>query len=147
MKIKTSELSGPALDRAVAKARGMVHAPIRGKGTVRADGVWADALGGGVIGYVFSDDYTAWIEKCDSYPWFSYQQVWHPSTNWAQGGPILEQEKIDLFYYNAICVWQAQCVVASKDFSVFGSTPLITAMRCYVTSNLGDEVEVPEELL
>ena len=27
-----------------------------------------------------------------------------------------------------------------------GSTPLIAAMRCYVASKLGDEVEVPEEL-
>ena len=28
----------------------------------------------------------------------------------------------------------------------FGPTPLIAAMRCYVASKLGDEVEVPEEL-
>lgn len=28
-----------------------------------------------------------------------------------------------------------------------GPTPLIAAMRCYVASKLGDEVEVPEELL
>jgi hypothetical protein len=28
----------------------------------------------------------------------------------------------------------------------FGPTPLIAAMRCYVASKLGDEVEVPNEL-
>ena len=28
----------------------------------------------------------------------------------------------------------------------FGKTKLIAAMRCYVASKLGDEVEVPEEL-
>jgi len=28
-----------------------------------------------------------------------------------------------------------------------GDTPLIAAMRCYVASKLGDEVDVPEELL
>jgi hypothetical protein len=27
-----------------------------------------------------------------------------------------------------------------------GPTPLIAAMRCYVQSKLGDEVEAPEEL-
>jgi hypothetical protein len=27
-----------------------------------------------------------------------------------------------------------------------GPTPLIAAMRCYVASKLGDEVEIPEEL-
>jgi len=29
----------------------------------------------------------------------------------------------------------------------FGPTPLIAAMRCFVASKLGDEVDVPEELL
>jgi hypothetical protein len=28
-----------------------------------------------------------------------------------------------------------------------GPTPLIAAMRCYVASKLGDEVEIPEELI
>jgi len=27
-----------------------------------------------------------------------------------------------------------------------GPTPLIAAMRCYVASKLGDEVEIPQEL-
>jgi hypothetical protein len=29
----------------------------------------------------------------------------------------------------------------------FGDTPLIAAMRCFVASKLGDEVDVPEKLL
>ncbi|MNW06473.1 hypothetical protein D3C71_2028910 [compost metagenome] len=28
-----------------------------------------------------------------------------------------------------------------------GPTPLIAAMRCYVASRVGDEVDLPEELL
>jgi hypothetical protein len=28
----------------------------------------------------------------------------------------------------------------------WGDTPLIAAMRCFVTSKLGDEIEIPEEL-
>ena len=33
------------------------------------------------------------------------------------------------------------------DEEYFGPTPLIAAMRCYVASVLGDEVEVPDETL
>ena len=30
--------------------------------------------------------------------------------------------------------------------ATFGPTPLIAAMRCYVSGKLGDEVDIPEEL-
>ena len=29
----------------------------------------------------------------------------------------------------------------------YGPTPLIAAMRCFVASRLGDEVDIPEDLL
>jgi hypothetical protein len=29
---------------------------------------------------------------------------------------------------------------------MYGPTPLIAAMRCYVEAKLGDEVEIPKEL-
>jgi hypothetical protein len=32
------------------------------------------------------------------------------------------------------------------DDEFFGPTPLFAAMRCYVASKLGDEVDVPEDL-
>ncbi len=73
-----------------------------------------------------------------------------PSTNWAQGGPIVEQhiaafteESDDQVrahakpYLMAIGVYRHQAV---------GTTKLIAAMRCYVASKLGETVEVPEEL-
>jgi hypothetical protein len=28
----------------------------------------------------------------------------------------------------------------------YGPTPLIAAMRCYVASKMGDEIELPEEV-
>ena len=34
-----------------------------------------------------------------------------------------------------------------KTADLIGPTPLIAAMRCFVASHLGDEVNVPEELL
>jgi hypothetical protein len=44
-----------------------------------------------------------------------------------------------------ICVGSASNY-DSIDCVAFGPTPLIAAMRCYVISKLGDEVEVPDEL-
>jgi hypothetical protein len=58
------------------------------------------------------------------------------STDWAQGGPIIEREKIELDEYEG--TWHA--------FGYHGPTPLIAAMRCYVASKLGDEIELPEGL-
>jgi len=99
MNIKTSELTGVDLDRAVAHALG---APDDGNGL----------------------------------PCYS--------TDWAQGGPIIEREKITVEYTGDPDTWCA-CIMADQE--VYGPTPLIAAMRCYVASKLGDEVEIPEELI
>lgn len=116
--MKTSELTGAALDWAVAKC----------------EGVNAEAF---CLYYEPTE-----VSDYDShnYPEFHY------STIWAQGGPIIEREKI--------CPCPSDHPVGERwnatDFSghvtAFGPTPLIAAMRCYVASKLGDEVEIPEEL-
>ena len=75
------------------------------------------------------------------------------SSEWAQGGPIIEREGISLRY---LCVtddpfrWaatQKPTIKNVKPGSVYGPTPLIAAMRCVVAANLGDEVDVPDELV
>jgi hypothetical protein len=67
-----------------------------------------------------------------------------PSTDWSQGGPIIEREGIYLVPdYNG--GWNSTTRKRRGDYS--GPTPLIAAMRCFVASRLGDEVDVPEELL
>ena len=71
---------------------------------------------------------------------------WNPSGDWAQGGPIIEREMIDLSYYGDIPGWAAYIGRLVKKPGQ-GPTPLIAAMRCYVASQLGDEVDVPEELV
>ena len=63
------------------------------------------------------------------------------STDWALAGPIIEREKIELTHDGF--EWWAR-IWADEDYE--GPTPLIAAMRCYVASVLGDEVEVPDEL-
>ena len=67
-----------------------------------------------------------------------------PSTDWAQGGPIIEREKLDLWW----CKGNQFYTSTHQDGTTVedGPTPLIAAMRCYVASKLGDEVEIPEEL-
>jgi len=66
-----------------------------------------------------------------------------PSTNWSQGGPIIEREKIDVWTH-AGKEWAASVDKGRNEFK--GSTFLIAAMRCFVTSKLGDEIEIPEAM-
>lgn len=63
------------------------------------------------------------------------------SSSWAQGGPIIERSGINTTHCNGR--WEA---VATGYYGQ-GPTPLIAAMRCYCCSKLGDEVEVPDELV
>ena len=71
-----------------------------------------------------------------------YVYRWHQS--WAQGGPIIEQEGMDLEFrpMGSMHEW----VALNENWFCGGPTPLIAVMRCYVASKLGDEVEIPEEL-
>jgi len=69
--------------------------------------------------------------------------TYNPSGDWMQGGPIIEREKVELFIRDE--KWFAYSSNSTpEDF--YGETPLIAAMRCYVASKLGDEVEIPTEL-
>lgn len=117
MKIKTSELTGVALDWAVVKSGS-------GKGDV-----WNFIAGHADYG------------------------MYHYSTDWARGGTVIERGRIDLYYSTEKRLWSAamwqdvpgggQLMFKQTDCP----TPLIAAMRCYVASKLGDEVDVPKELL
>ena len=84
----------------------------------------------------------------------SYSKVW------AKGGPIIEREKIAVLppvvrriaaerHAFPVNYWRAMIQRDENEPAIrgYGPTPLIAAMRCYVASRLGEEVEVPEELL
>lgn len=71
---------------------------------------------------------------------------WIPCTDWAQGGPIIEREGIDLASPSPIAPeWCAMFWRLSNKQS--GPTPLIAAMRCYVASKLGNDISIPPELI
>ena len=122
MLVKTSELVGRPLDWAVAKCEGKdayceIHAGNILYGQVRS-------------GFV----------------------QFRPSTDWAQGGPIIEREKISTGYerYGALgsVIWDAVLKKANGGIVLeYGPTLLTAVMRCYVASKLGNEVNIPEDLL
>lgn len=111
MKVKTAELTRPALDWAASKALGE---------------------------YEWNLDAARFRELCA-------EGTLNYSTNWSQGGPIIDRAGI-LFHGesdgNAYNAWIVEPYAKGG-----GPTHLIAAMRCFVASRLGDEVDVPEELL
>ena len=112
--MKTNELSGAALDWAVASIELTGH-----------------------------DDYTnvLMVTVGDDNDW-----KYNPSTDWAQGGAIIEREGISVCP-DEIAPWCAFFDHGTAEYAFYtGNTPLIAAMRCYVASKLGDEVQLPEEL-
>lgn len=127
VKIKTSELIGPALDWAVAVAEGY------------NEWEWDQ------------DVSNLWLICRSTQTEHWLKGYYAPSTDWSQGGPIIDLEKIELKYmaYDRPPYWGAlKSNTATHTRSAqIGPTPLIAAMRCFVASKLGDEVDVPEELL
>lgn len=129
--MKVSELTGAQLDWAVAKVENA---------------------------NVLIEDGTVGFERLKGNTWGSrYIELFTPSANWAQGGPIIEREGIDL-YCNVPTnpshedvswrgSWRAKYHRCGRGSEIFyGPTALIAAMRCYVTSKLGNDIELPEEL-
>ncbi|MDE9437097.1 DUF2591 domain-containing protein [Xenorhabdus bovienii] len=120
MKIKTSELTGRALDWAVARAIGAVEIT---EGTTRR------------------------LELPDGYSVYDrYASTFSPSTTWSQCGSLIERYLIELnnqvISENEVEHW-ATCV----DEYIYGLTALEAACRIVVHVKLGDEIEIPDELL
>ena len=63
------------------------------------------------------------------------------SGDWYHGGPIIERERIGVWHYQQKD-WMASWWKDGRQ--AFGPAPLIAAMRCYVASKLGDDVEIPQ---
>lgn len=81
--------------------------------------------------------------------------AFQPSVRWTQGGPILDKERIGTTPFTItvgpdkgtkewFANYESFVDVTTNYYS--GPTPLIAAMRCYVASKMGEEVEVPDEL-
>lgn len=126
--MKTSELTGDALDWAVAICEGytdlhkiegrMPHEPQLGIFPPRRE--------------------------------YGVMDLWELSfsSDWNKGGWIIERECIAISCIHTTGytpdTWDAQ---HPQRVYAKGRTPLIAAMRCYVASKMGNEVEIPEELI
>ena len=66
------------------------------------------------------------------------------STDWSQGGPLIEEWMIDCNTYRY--GWRAARHVSTAPTYGYGPTPLIAAMRCYVASKMGEEINIPNEV-
>jgi hypothetical protein len=85
------------------------------------------------------------VAKCEDVQWARWNlNGW--SNDWSMGGKIIEREKIATRFDLEEQEWQA--AIAAEDEWVYGwgTTPLVAAMRCYVASKLGNEVQIPEEI-
>jgi hypothetical protein len=103
-----------------------------------------------------------WVAKAGGYSpmphdghWFiglDRYEAYNPSANWALAGPIIEREKITLIHYGIEDAedgnpWEAairgDCHYIDQypGDAMGGPTALIAAMRRYVESKYGDEVD------
>lgn len=72
------------------------------------------------------------------------------STEWVHGGPIIDQMARDggrMLLAASAEANQATFVQGAFVCTAYGPTALVAAMRCFVTARLGEEVEVPDNLL
>jgi hypothetical protein len=129
--MKTAELTGAALNWAVAQCEGLN--PLLASSF--EDG-HADAWG---CPFVYLHEPMKNKQPFAAPPFY---MGFNPSTNWLEGGAIIEREKIAL-HFNGDSPWVGECGWARRD----GATPLEAAMRSYVAVKLGDDIEIPEELI
>jgi len=124
--MKTAELQGAALDWAVAKCEGRC-----------------------------TDMLPLYDDKPDGESFWALEGNTDCmySTRWNAGGPIIERERIALNWETydtgdlSVGVWVATVYAGESHIQGDGPTPLVAAMRCFVASKLGDDVEIPQELL
>lgn len=125
MKIKTSELSGTALCYTVC----IIEKPQL---------TWGETIG------------IHHASRQIVVPSMPSPQCYSPYMNWASFGPIIERELITISQGRDLItsIWTEGYGPGDGGykFKHTGPTPLIAAMRTFVASRLGDEVDVPEEL-
>lgn len=98
-----------------------------------------------------------WVAKCENSDWSDDDcivnitpgccdegWVFNPSSDWSQGGPIIEKEGIRMHRGVNDHWWAATDEEPQRP--VTGPTPLVATMRCFVASKMGDEIKIPDEL-
>lgn len=120
--MKVSELAGAQLDYWVARAEGWTFGPPH---KVHGWDVWRDSSG----------DITGTIPA----------QAFTPSTDWSQGGPIIERERMTFATTGTGPRGEngfepVVAITYTGLRAMEGPTHLVAAMRAYVARKFGDEV-------
>ena len=128
-KVKVEVLTGKALDWLIA--------------TLQGEPVVLDPMGfktGSEAGY--------WIWDDEISVYMLIGRNYSPSSNWSQGGNIMEQYGIFPSVYGGCGENSDQKYQAGTGLNWYrGETPLIAVMRSVVSTVLGKEVDVPSILL
>lgn len=143
VEVKTAELVGPALDWAVANATEAWEFAHEWFPTMTLDPRFIGIRNVAVDGCV-------WLEPRN--PFRQDPQPFRPSTDWAQGGPLLDEYDIALNGGVAdgerVIYATLRAVADDAPFATAtGPTRLIALCRAIVAAKLGDVVQVPAELV
>lgn len=149
--MRVSELTGYDLDRAVALAAGHQFISVKGRGTLRFDGIQRRSKAGGVDQMPFYSPYfKRMVQDCDGPIVFQGTRLWIPSLDWLEGGLNIERERITLRVSTMPGTdWAAFYDVPGQYHAHVrerGDTGLLAAMRCFVAFKFGKYVELPKEL-
>ena len=146
-RLKVSELSGAALDYAVALAEDRKI----------TKGSWIEDFTTTRMGYLIEVGKGMYQKIGDGYS---------PTGNWDQAGPIIDAHPEMIFWINHEAINKlgygkpgelqacAMTVEGNPNFShgrvstnpYYGVDKRTAAMRCYVANKLGESIEIPEEL-
>ena len=156
--IKTADLTGAALDYAVAMAGAWKHAHEHFP-TMTLDSTFK-----GYRAFRFEGGRVV-CQLVPNNPFRQDHVIYEPSASWEIAGPIIEREQIGIGSpgsrvhrnggqnagWGASGHWTATTWVAGvngrRSIAFHETSPLVAAMRCYVQHKLGDSVDIPQELM
>jgi Protein of unknown function (DUF2591) len=121
LKLGTENITGKALDWAVAKA---LNAPVRLQKCYK-------------------------LEDLSDMGWYLFLggDEWSPTTNWAQGGPLLDKLMGEVYVPDLLPDEYKPMYSISFHINAVDKKPLPSICRSFVRTKLGDVVEIPMELI
>lgn len=144
MKVKTSELSGSALDYAVGLALEYKIRPERKcvRGISFEDGF-----------INLCQEVNCWFDYADNPGFISFDgkpsMLWQPSADWSQAGWLIDDFNLRISspFHGRKAFATVQEELSCGSHAHNGETTLCAICRAAVSAKLGDEVEIPDELM